>query len=27
MSFVNMRIATGDETWNTIVNYFVHSFS
>jgi len=26
MSFINMRITTGDETWKTIVNYFVHNF-
>jgi len=27
MSFINMRITTGDETWKAIVNYFVHKFS
>ena len=24
MSFINMRITTGDETWKAIANYFVH---
>jgi len=27
MSFINMRITIGDETWKAIVNYFVHKFS
>jgi len=27
MSFVNMSITAGDETWKAIVNYFVHKFS
>jgi len=27
MSFINMRITTGDETWKAVVNYFVHKFS
>jgi len=27
MSFINMRITTGDETSKAVVNYFVHKFS
>jgi len=27
MSFINMRITIGDETWKAVVNYFVHKFS
>jgi len=27
MSFVNIRITIGDETWKAVVNYFVHKFS
>jgi len=27
MSFINMRIAIGDETWKAVVDYFVHTFS
>jgi len=27
MSFINIRITIGDETWKAVVNYFVHEFS
>jgi len=27
MSFINMRITTGDDTWKAVVNYSVHKFS
>jgi len=27
MSFINMRITIGDETWKAVVNCFVHKFS
>jgi len=27
MSFVNVSITAGVETWKTIVNYFVYKFS
>jgi len=27
MSFIDMRITVGDETWKAVVNYFVHKFS
>jgi len=27
MSFINMRITIGVETWKAVVNYFVHKFS
>jgi len=27
MSFINMRMTIGDETWKAVVNYFVHKFS
>jgi len=27
MSFINMSITAGDETWKAIVNYFTHTFS
>jgi len=27
MSFINMIITIGDETWKAVVNYFVHKFS
>jgi len=27
MSFINMRITIGDETWKAVLNYFVHTFS
>jgi len=26
MPFVNLRIATGDEIWKAVVNYFVPNF-
>jgi len=27
MLFANLRITAGDESWSSIVNYFVHKFS
>jgi len=27
MSFINMSITIGDETWKAVVNYFAHKFS